>query len=223
MDNVETLFHEFGHCLHSILSDVQFSQFSGTSVPRDFVEAPSQVLEYWVRRKEVLDLFAADYRDPSRKVPAETLTNLEASQKATIGLHYQRQLALGLTDLNLHSFLSPQQVVDPAAVGNAVFSEVSFPQPEGTAFVCAFGHLMGYDSGYYGYAWADVISADLASVFEEADGFLDPALGRRLRDEVFATGHSRPIEDSITAFLGRPRNFDAFVRKLGLDAPGQGE
>ena len=83
--------------------------------------------------------------------------------------------------------------------------------------VTSFGHLMGYDAGYYGYAWADVISADLASVFENNNAFLNPELGRKLRDEIFATGHSRPIDDSIEAFLGRPRNFDAFVKKLGLN------
>ena len=96
-------------------------------------------------------------------------------------------------------------------------ARVYFPQPRDTAFVASFGHLMGYDAGYYGYAWADVISADLASVFEENDAFLDPALGRKLRNEIFASGHSRPIDDSIHAFLGRPRSFDAFVKKLGLN------
>ncbi|MDG2124501.1 MAG: Zn-dependent oligopeptidase [Verrucomicrobiales bacterium] len=217
MDNVETLFHEFGHCLHSILSEANFSQFSGTSVPRDFVESPSQVLEYWVKRKEVLDLFAADYRDPSKKIPAETLANLEKSAQATIGMHYKRQLGYGLTDLNLHSYLSPEQIGNPGDVGNSVMAKVYFPQPEDTAFVTSFGHLMGYDAGYYGYAWADVISADLASVFENNNAFLNPELGRKLRDEIFATGHSRPIDDSIEAFLGRPRNFDAFVKKLGLN------
>ena len=135
-----------------------FSQFSGTSVPRDFVESPSQVLEYWVKRKEVLDLFAADYRDPSKKIPAETLANLEKSAQATIGMHYKRQLGYGLTDLNLHSYLAPEQIGNPGDVGNAVMTKVYFPQPDDSAFVTSFGHLMGYDAGYYGYAWADVIS-----------------------------------------------------------------
>ncbi len=219
LDEVETLFHEFGHVLHSVLTEAKTSSFAGTSVPRDFVEAPSQVLEYWVKKKEVLDLFAADYRDPSKKIPAEILQKLEESQKATIGAHYRRQLSYGLTDLNLHSYAAPEQVTDPAKVGNAVVADTYFPQPEDTAFVASFGHLMGYDAGYYGYAWADVISADMASVFEENDAFLNPAYGMRLRKEIFEPGDSRDVSESIEAFLGRQRNMEAFVDKLGIGGP----
>ncbi|CAN5158916.1 M3 family metallopeptidase [soil metagenome] len=216
LDEVETLFHEFGHVLHSILTEAKTSAFAGTSVPRDFVEAPSQVLEYWVKRKEVLDLFAADYRDPTKKIPEEVLQKLEESEMATIGAHYRRQLSYGLTDLNLHSYLAPEQVTDVAKVGNAVVAETYFPQPEGTAFVASFGHLMGYDSGYYGYAWADVISADMASVFEEADAFLDPEFGMRLRREIFERGDSREVDESIEAFLGRQRSMESFLKMLGI-------
>jgi len=157
-----------------------------------------------------------DFQETAKKVPANILENLEASQKATIGLHYKRQLSYGLTDLNLHSFLAPEQIGAPAAIGNRVMSNVYFPPPEDTAFVGSFGHLMGYDAGYYGYAWADVISADMASIFEKSDGYLKPEFGMRLRNEIFARGNSRDITQSIEAFLGRGRSMDAFLKKLGI-------
>ena len=102
-DNVETLFHEFGHALHGILTRTKFSRFAGTSVPRDFVEAPSQMLENWIWDKTVLDAFAADYRDPSVKIPQSVLDKLQEAKKATIARHYRRQLSYGLVDLGLHT------------------------------------------------------------------------------------------------------------------------
>ena len=217
LDHVETLFHEFGHCLHSILTEAKSVSFAGTSVPRDFVEAPSQVLEYWMTQKAVLDTFAADYRDPSKKIPQETLDNILAAELATIGLHYARQLSYALTDFNLHAYASPEQIIDPLKVANKTVRDVYLPNPDNTTFVTSFGHIMGgYDSGYYGYAWADVISADIASIFDEAGNFLDPELGMKLRTEIFSQGNSRPVEESIEDFLGRPRSNDAFIKKLGI-------
>ncbi len=217
LDHVETLFHEFGHVLHSILTEADSVSFSGTNVPRDFVEAPSQVLEYWMTQKSVLDTFAADYRDPSKKLPQETLDNILAAELATIGLHYARQLSYALTDFNLHSYSSAEQIITPTTVANNTVRNIYLENPEDTTFVTSFGHIMGgYDSGYYGYAWADVISADLASIFEKSGNFLNPELGMKLRKEIFSQGHSRPIEESIEAFLGRPRSNEAFIQKLGI-------
>ena len=102
-DEVETLFHEFGHAMHTILTRAKYSRFSGTSVPQDFVEAPSQMLENWAWDKTVLDSFAADYRDPRKKIPQEILDQLKASRLATMGMFYRRQLSFGLMDLALHT------------------------------------------------------------------------------------------------------------------------
>src|SRR6185436_14820030 len=99
--DVETLFHEFGHAMHSIMTRAKFARFSGTSVPLDFVEAPSQMLENWVWDKKVLDSFAADYRDPKKKIPKEILAKLKEAKLATIGTYYRRQIGLGLVDLAL--------------------------------------------------------------------------------------------------------------------------
>jgi len=215
--DVETLFHEFGHALHSILTRARFASFSGTSVPRDFVEAPSQMLENWVWDKKVLDGFAADYRDPSKKIPTEILAKLKEAKLATVGTFYKRQLSFALLDLALHSEVKDGGNQDAVKISNEILSKVFLPVPEDTAFVAYFGHLMGYDAGYYGYAWADVIAADMATVFEKSHGgFFDTKVGRRLRDEIYAPGDSRDVKVSIEKFLGRQQSIGPFLKTIGI-------
>jgi thimet oligopeptidase len=156
--DVETLFHEFGHAMHSIMTRAKYARFAGTSVPRDFVEAPSQMLENWVWDKKVLDSFAADYRDPSKKIPAEILAKLKEAKLATEGTRYRRQIAFGLMDLRLHTQIHDSNAKEALPLSNEVLSSVFLPMAPDTAFVAYFGHLMHYDAGYYGYAWADAIT-----------------------------------------------------------------
>ena len=218
-NEVETLFHEFGHALHSLLTQANHSRFSGTSVPRDFVEVPSQMLENWIWDQAVLDTFARDYRDPSKKIPADIIQRLKEARLATIGTFYRRQLSFGLLDLELHSVSDPDAVPDVLEVANRILADVFLPSPPGTAFVASFGHLTGYDAGYYGYAWSDAIAADLATVFEESPKrFFDIAAGKRLREEIYAPGDSRDVNESILAFLGRPRSINPFLRSIGIPA-----
>jgi len=218
-DEVVTLFHEFGHVMHAMLTRARFQRFSGSNVERDFVEAPSQMLENWAWDKDVLDTFAADYRDPNRKIPAEILTQLQASELATKGTWYRRQLGFGLLDLALHTQVHEGSGVDPIELSNKILSDTLLPVPEGSSFVTYFGHLMHYDAGYYGYAWADVIAADMASVFEESPGkYFDVATGMKLRDEIYAVGSSRLPTESIEEFLGRPQSNKAFLKKIGIAA-----
>ena len=217
-DDVETLFHEFGHALHTVLTQAEYMEFSGTSVPRDFVEAPSQMLENWVRDKKVLDRFAVDYRDGKSKIPADILNKLEEVRLATVGTYYRGQLAYGLLDLTIHMTTDPKVFENVVDVTNKVIGEVYLPVPEGSGLVASFGHLGGgYDAGYYGYAWADTIAADMASVFRKAPGgLMDKPTGMRLRKEVYAAGGSREIEDSIRAFLQRERSLEPFFEFIGL-------
>jgi thimet oligopeptidase len=215
--DVETLFHEFGHAMHSILTQAKYGRFSGTSVPRDFVEAPSQMLENWVWDKKVLDSFAAHYQDPSDKIPQEILTRLKEAKLATEGTFYRRQLSFALMDLALHTAVRAGAGTDCVKLSNRVLSEVFLPWPDETAFVAYFGHLTGYDAGYYGYAWADAIAADLATVFEQSPrGYFDEQAGRRLRDEIYAPGDSRDVNVSIEKFLGRPRSLEPFLKQVGI-------
>jgi len=217
-DEVETLFHEFGHVMHNLLTRAKYARFAGAAVPGDFVEAPSQMLQYWVWDKKVLDTFAADYRDPSKKIPTEVIAKLKEAKLATEGMFYRRQLSFGQVDLALHTHWEPGQKIDAVALTNPILSRVYLPVLPETTSVTYFGHLVGYDAGYYGYAWADAIAADMATVFQNApDGFLDQAAGLRLRNEIYAVGDSRDVSESIEKFLGRPRSLKPFLKRLGIE------
>jgi len=216
-DNVETIFHEFGHAMHTILTRAKYARFSGTSVPRDFVEAPSQMLENWIWDKKVLDGFAADYRDPSKKIPAEILAKLKEAKLATEGTRYRRQLAFGLMDLALHTQIRSANAGETLPLSNKELSEVFLPMAPDTAFLAYFGHIIGYSAGYYGYAWADAISADMATVFEKSPGgYFDKNAGMRLRKEIYEVGDSRDVNISIEKFLGRPRSNEPFLKQIGI-------
>ena len=216
--DVVTLFHEFGHVMHGMLSRSRFVAQGGFNVPQDFVEAPSQMLENWVWDKAVLDTFAADYRDSEKKIPAETIAAIVAARQATEGIATRRQLAFGLLDLGLHT-LSPDAAwqADVVKLTNDVITRVTLPPPPDTFLAGYIGHLAGYDAGYYGYLWAKVMAIDMASKFKEAPGgFLDANVGRRLRDEVYGVGHTRDVAESVEKFLGRPRSQQPFLDYVGI-------
>lgn len=218
--DVETLFHEFGHVMHGMLSRSRFVTQTGFSVPQDFVEAPSQMLENWVWDKAVLDTFAADYRDPSKKIPAATIEALVAARQATEGYFTRRQLAIGSLDLALHTLSADAAwLADVAKIVNDTTARVSLPPPPDTFWGAFIGHLAGYDAGYYGYLWAKVIAIDMASAFKSAPGgFLDETVGRRLRDEVYGAAHTRDVSESVEKFLGRPRSQEPFLEYVGIKA-----
>lgn len=219
-DEVVTLFHEFGHVMHSMLTRARFMRFSGSNVERDFVEAPSQMLENWAWDKNVLDTFAADYRNPRKKIPEAILAGLKQADLATKGTWYRRQLSFGLLDLALHTRIHADGNVDPVELSNQILSDTLLPVPKDSAFVAYFGHLMHYDAGYYGYAWADAIAADMASVFEHSPGgYFDVPTGMRLRNEIYAVGDSRDPNVSIEKFLGRPQSIQPFLEKIGIAKP----
>jgi thimet oligopeptidase len=215
--DVETLFHEFGHALHSIVTRAKYGRFAGTHVPGDFVEAPSQMLQNWVWDKKVLDTFAADYRDPSKKIPAEIVKKMNDAKLANAGVLYRRQFAFASLDLAMHDQHPEDMPYDCVAISNPVLEKVFLPIDPGTTFVSYFGHLNGYDAGYYGYAWADAIAADMATVFEKAkDGYLDKQAGMKLRREIYEPGDSRDVNVSIEKFLGRKQSIQPFLKKIGI-------
>ncbi len=217
-NDVETLFHEFGHVMHGMLSRSRFVAQGGFAVPRDFVEAPSQMLENWVWDKAVLDTFAADYRDTRKKIPAETITALTTARQATDGYFNRRQLSIGSLDLKIHTLSADEAwLADVAELTNNVTGEITIAPPPDTAWAAYIGHLAGYDAGYYGYLWAKVMAIDMASVFKQAPGgFLDEKVGRRLRDEVYGVGNTRDVADSVEKFLGRPRSQEPFLDYVGI-------
>ena len=213
-DEVETLFHEFGHIMHQTLTAARYGSFSGTSVARDFVEAPSQMLENWVYEKDVLDRMSGHYKDPSKKLPAETVEKLRAARSFDAGYRYTRQVFLALFDQAIHTSGAD---VDVEAVDRRLYAEVLGLTPVQEAhFPATFGHLMGgYDAGYYGYLWSEVFADDLFTIFKQA-GILNKEAGMRYRKMILEPGKTREADELLAAFLGRAPNNAAFLAKIGV-------
>ncbi len=209
---VLTLFHEFGHILHQVLTRTELGRFSGTSTEGDFVEAPSQIMENWTWRPEVLARFAFHY-ETAEPLPTELLEKLTGAKLLNIAISKLRQVSFGLLDMALHGSDSRKDLDEILART----TEVSlFGLQEETFFPASFGHLLaGYDAGYYGYLWSEVYGDDMWRRFEE-EGVTNPAVGMEYRREVLETGGSRDALDTLRAFLGREPDNETFLRKLGI-------
>ena len=209
---VLTLFHEFGHILHQVLTRTELGRFSGTSTEGDFVEAPSQIMENWTWRPEVLARFAFHY-ETAEPLPSELLEKLTGAKLLNIAISKLRQASFGLLDMALHGSDSRKDLDEILART----TEVSlFGLQEGTFFPASFGHLLaGYDAGYYGYLWSEVYGDDMWRRFED-EGVTNPTVGMEYRREVLEAGGSRDALDTLRAFLGRAPDNGTFLRKLGI-------
>ncbi|MCX5789433.1 MAG: Zn-dependent oligopeptidase [Elusimicrobia bacterium] len=215
---VETFFHEFGHLMHQTLTQARYMDFSGSSVARDFVEAPSQMLENFVWQPAILAKLSGHWQDPSRKLPPELLAKMLAARNFNRAKAELGQVALSMLDMVYN--LEP---VEPMAAMERIWAELGLPAPvPGTHFPATFGHLMGYAAGYYGYLWSRVYAQDIFSRFEK-EGIDSPAVGMSYRKEILQTGSSREEAESLKAFLGREPDEEAFLRYLGLPAPAAGD
>jgi Zn-dependent oligopeptidase len=210
-NDVETLFHEFGHILHGLLTWSRFSHFSGTSVAWDFVEAPSQILENWAWEFDVLKQISKA-NSKGEELSKDLVRRMNEAHKLSHGLFYLRQVSFSKADLTIHSDIIPTNVNETI---NRILSETFMPVPENTHFGAGFGHLVGYASGYYGYAWADVMAADMFSLFKASDLF-NSELGLKLRREIYESGSERDENISLEKFLGRPLSSNAFFEHLGI-------
>jgi metallopeptidase MepB len=210
-DDVVTFFHEMGHVFHGLLSKTKYARFHGTSVARDFVEAPSQMLENWCWEPKVLEKMSAHYKT-QEPLSSDLIHKIIKSRYVNVGLFYLRQLFFAKYDLKVHT---DKESADYTALWNKMREEISLvkgdkPGPgQGS-----FGHITGgYDAGYYGYTYSLVFAADMyATVFKKDP--LSPELGKQYRDEILRVGGSRDETDSLKAFLGRPANSDAFMKEL---------
>ncbi len=209
---VETLFHEFGHILPGVLTRAEFVEFSGSSVAWDFVEAPSQILENWVWDADILNRIARHHKDPSRKISSDFVEKMNQAHKAGVALFYLRQVAFAKADLLFHA---DGRTKDSTRIMNETLSSTFIPAPDETFFQAGWGHMVGYASGYYGYAWADVMAADMFSFFKK-NGLMNRELGKKLRQEIYEPGSSRDENASLEAFLGRPLSTQSFFENLGL-------
>lgn len=214
-DEVETFFHEFGHIMHQTLTKGRHPRFAGTSVARDFVEAPSQMLENWVWDPAVLASLSGHYKDRSQKLPKDLLARMIAAKDVNSGLYHLRQVLFGAVDQLYHT--APP--ADTTKAYGYLMKEITMiPMSDGSHPEASFGHLMGYDASYYGYLWSKVYAQDLFSRFETSGGPLDEAVGRSYRKEILEPGSTRDEMESLKAFLGREPREDAFLRSIGLKA-----
>jgi thimet oligopeptidase len=213
---VTTFFHEFGHVMHQICSEAQFSRFSGTAVERDFVEAPSQMLENWCWTEEGLARLSSLHTDPSQKLPAELLQKLVASKNANAGYANKRQIVLGTFDQTIHTKPKADTAADLAAVNKRVLGLDLTP---GTNMAASFGHLAGgYDAQYYGYLWSEVFSADMFESRFKSEGVFNQQVGLDYRKCILAPGGSQDASDMLRNFLGRDPMPEPFLRSIGLQS-----
>ena len=208
---VVTLFHEFGHILHQTLTRTARARFAGTATETDFVEAPSQMLEHWVWLPEVLAGFSR-HVESGEPLPRDLLDAMMAAKNLDSGVFTMRQLYFAELDMAYHG---PGEVKDTTAIARELHPIMGFPAPEDTYWQAGFGHLFGYDAGYYGYKWSEVFADDMFTRFE-SEGPLNPALGIEYRAKVLERGGSVDGDDLVRDFLGREPNSKAFLKNIGL-------
>jgi thimet oligopeptidase len=210
---VETLFHEYGHVLHDLVAHCELARFSGAYTVWDFVEAPSQIMEHWTWKPEVLARFARHHQT-GEPIPETLVGGLVAARQLNSAMWHLRQIQFGLLDQALHG---PEEEKDLDAILLDSTAVSLLPHQEGTFHPASFGHLMGgYDAAYYGYMWSDVFGDDMFSRFEE-EGITSPVVGRAYREQVIGKGGAVDPDDMLTSFLGRKPSNEAFLRKVGIE------
>ena len=217
-DDARTLFHEFGHALHGLLSAVTYPTIAGTNVATDFVELPSQLYEHWLQQPEILRRFALHYRT-GEPMPEDLLARLIAARNFNMGFTTLEYISCATVDMDFHAMPSPGDI-DPAAFENQSLTRIGMPDeivmrhrpPH-------FGHVFsggGYAAGYYSYMWSEVLDADAFAAFEETGDIFDPQTAKRLHDAIYAAGGSQEPAEAYKAFRGRLPSADALLQKRGF-------
>jgi peptidyl-dipeptidase Dcp len=215
-NDAHTLFHEFGHALHGLSSNVRYPSLAGTAVDRDYVEFPSQLLEHWLATPEVLDRFARHAKS-GQPMPRELVAKIERAAKFNTGFETVEYLGSALVDMRLHLGEPP---ADIRAFERQALEDIGMPREVGMRHRLAhFGHLFtgeGYSAGYYSYLWADTLTADAFEAFREASGPYDREVAARLCDAVFCRGNTVDPDEAYRAFRGRDPSIEALLRKRGF-------
>jgi oligopeptidase A len=217
-DDVQTLFHEFGHCLHHLLTEIEWPQVNGiNNVEWDAVELPSQLFENWCWQDEILARFARHYKT-GEEIPSDLKDRLLRSRHFQKATFLVRQLEYAICDMRLHLEYDPEQPHNPLDVLEEVRERIAvIPVPDWNRFLNGFSHIFGggYSAGYYSYLWAEQLAADAWDRFGK-EGAFTPETGQSLRDEILAVGASRPAMESFVAFRGRPPEPGPLLKSYGL-------
>jgi peptidyl-dipeptidase Dcp len=213
-----TLFHEFGHALHGLLSRVRYPRLAGTSTLRDFVEFPSQLLEHWLTTPEVLNQFAVHY-ETGQPIPAALVSKIQAAKNFNQGFGTVEYLLSGIYDMEIHMLAGE---TDPIAFEQAMLKELNAP---GEIIMRHrpphFGHIFSGDSyaaGYYSYLWADTLTADAGEAFSQGRGYYDKEMAKKLEATIFSVGNSVPPDEAFRKFRGRDVDTNALMRDRGFPA-----
>jgi peptidyl-dipeptidase Dcp len=220
-DDATALFHEFGHALHGLNSNVTYPSLSGTAVARDYVEFPSQLLEHWLETPEVLNHFAVHYQT-GKTIPAALVQKIQKAATFNQGFATVEYLACALVDMKLH--LAGEQTIDPREFEKKSLAELGMPSEIVMRHrTPQFAHVFsgGYSAGYYSYLWSDTLSADAWEAFTEAGGPYDKAVAKRLHDDIFSIGNTVDPADAYRAFRGRDPGIAALMRKRGFPVPAE--
>ncbi|CAM8654211.1 Dcp Zn-dependent oligopeptidases [Burkholderiales bacterium] len=210
-DQLETLLHEFGHILHGVLSDTRYAAHAGTAVERDFVEAPSQMFEEWVRSESTLRLLPKHCKPSCPAVTPDLMRRLTASKNFGRGIRYGRQLLYASYDMRLHAASS--SALSPSALWTDMEGRTALGALQGGEFPGQFGHIAGgYAAGYYGYMWAEVLALDMLSGFNGR--LMNPQAGQRYLRTVLSRGGEQKGMDMVRSFLGRDPDAKAFFREV---------
>ena len=217
LDNAETLFHEFGHALHGMFSNVTYKSLSGTNTPRDFVEFPSQVMENWMRTPEVLGMFAKHY-ETGEPMPADVVEKINASARFNQGFKTVEFMAAVYLDMAYHA-LETTEAIEPRAFESAAMADIGMIDEIIPRYRSGyFQHIFSgnYSSGYYSYIWSEVLDADTFMAFRETD-VLDKETAARYRKEILSKGGTRPGMELYYNFRGRQPSIEPLLEKRGLN------
>jgi peptidyl-dipeptidase Dcp len=219
-DDAETMFHEFGHALHGLSSNVTYPSVSGTAVARDYVEFPSQLLEHWLSTPEVLNRYAVHYQT-GKPIPQALVDKIARAATFNEGFATTEYLSSALVDMKMH--LAGNQTIDPDKFERETLEQLGMPRQlvmrhRPPHFLHVFSGD-GYSAGYYSYLWSDVITADAAEAFREGGGFYDPGVAGRLRENIFSVGNTIDPAEGYRRFRGRDPKIDALMRKRGFPLP----